>query len=197
MRGWKRRSADRPGELAQAALELCAERGVQATRVADVAARAGVTVGTVYRYFRDKDELIAAALSAPPRPAPRAPTAARPGAAMPQLADALRRWHAFFRGHGAQAVRVALSDPQRHPVATMGGLGDATSELTSVLADGVARGDFRKDLEPGVVARALVAALAANAVIDGATGDDDELIVEALVAVATRGLRADGPSWRA
>ncbi len=41
-----------------AAEEVLAERGVAATGMAEIAARAGVAVGTLYRYFTDKDELL-------------------------------------------------------------------------------------------------------------------------------------------
>lgn len=197
MRGWKRRASARPEELARAALELCAERGVQATRVADVAARAGVTVGTVYRYFKDKDALIDAALRAPAAIASPAAATARPGATLPQLADAIRRWHAYFRDTGARSVRVALSDPRRNAAAPMTGIGAAVEELTTIIADGAQRGELRGDLAPGVIARALVTAIAAAPVVGQPDASDDTELAETLVAIAMRGLRADGPSWRA
>jgi AcrR family transcriptional regulator len=40
-----------------AALELYAERGFQATQTPDIAKRAGMSVGGLYRYFRDKHEI--------------------------------------------------------------------------------------------------------------------------------------------
>src|SRR5256885_9724931 len=130
MAKWKRRPGDRPAELAEAALELCAERGIQATRVADVAERAGVTVGTVYRYFRDKDALIDAALKHETRPERKSAIPNRPGAALPALADSLRRWSAFFNEAGTRTIRVALSDPQRDVGATHSVVGAAIHELT-------------------------------------------------------------------
>src|SRR5262249_10042243 len=54
---WKRRKAARPAEILSAALDCFAERGFTATRMEDVAARAGVTKGTVYLYFKTKEEL--------------------------------------------------------------------------------------------------------------------------------------------
>lgn len=53
----QRRKAARPAELAEAALELFVERGFDATRLEDVAARAGVAKGTVYLYFASKEAL--------------------------------------------------------------------------------------------------------------------------------------------
>ncbi len=44
---WERRKDARPGELAAAALELFIERGFAATRLDDVAKRAGVSKGTL------------------------------------------------------------------------------------------------------------------------------------------------------
>ena len=44
--------------LAAAAIELFAERGYEATTVADIAARAGVTERTFYRQFADKREVL-------------------------------------------------------------------------------------------------------------------------------------------
>jgi AcrR family transcriptional regulator len=57
---WKRRKAARPAEILAAALACFAERGFTATRMDDVAARAGVTKGTVYLYFPNKEELFKA-----------------------------------------------------------------------------------------------------------------------------------------
>jgi AcrR family transcriptional regulator len=54
---WKRRKAARPAEILDAALDCFAERGFTATRMDDVAARAGVTKGTVYLYYKTKEEL--------------------------------------------------------------------------------------------------------------------------------------------
>lgn len=53
----RRRKDARPGELIAAALELFVERGFAATRLDDVARRAGVSKGTVYLYFPSKEEL--------------------------------------------------------------------------------------------------------------------------------------------
>jgi AcrR family transcriptional regulator len=54
---WTRRKQARPQELLAAALELFVERGYAATRLDDVAARAGVSKGTLYLYFSSKEEL--------------------------------------------------------------------------------------------------------------------------------------------
>ena len=57
---WERRKEARPQELLAAALDLFVERGYAATRLDDVAARAGVSKGTLYLYFENKEELFKA-----------------------------------------------------------------------------------------------------------------------------------------
>lgn len=57
---WQRRKDARPSELTAAALELFVDRGFAATRLEDVAARAGVSKGTLYLYFDSKEELFKA-----------------------------------------------------------------------------------------------------------------------------------------
>jgi AcrR family transcriptional regulator len=50
--------ADKREAIFEAALELFAERGFHGTVVPDVAARAGVGTGTLYRYFENKEALV-------------------------------------------------------------------------------------------------------------------------------------------
>ena len=57
---WARRKEARPGELLDAALDLFVERGFAATRLDEVAARAGVSKGTLYLYYASKEELFKA-----------------------------------------------------------------------------------------------------------------------------------------
>lgn len=56
----ERRKEARPGELLDAALDLFVEKGFAATRVEEVAARAGVSKGTLFLYFPSKEELFKA-----------------------------------------------------------------------------------------------------------------------------------------
>ncbi|MDC8783838.1 TetR/AcrR family transcriptional regulator [Roseateles koreensis] len=56
----QRRKEARPQELLDAALTLFVERGFAATRSEEVAARAGVSKGTLYRYYPSKEDLFKA-----------------------------------------------------------------------------------------------------------------------------------------
>ena len=55
-----RRKEARPGELLDAALDLFVEKGFAATKVDEVAARAGVSKGTLFLYFPSKEDLFKA-----------------------------------------------------------------------------------------------------------------------------------------
>ena len=56
----ERRKEARPGELLEAALDLFVDKGFAATRAEEVAARAGVSKGTLFLYFPSKEELFKA-----------------------------------------------------------------------------------------------------------------------------------------
>jgi len=56
----QRRKEARPQELLEAALSLFVEKGFAATRSEEVAARAGVSKGTLYLYYPSKEELFKA-----------------------------------------------------------------------------------------------------------------------------------------
>jgi AcrR family transcriptional regulator len=58
----QRRKEARPAELTAAALELFVEKGFAGTRLDDVAARAGVSKGTLYLYFDSKEALFKAVI---------------------------------------------------------------------------------------------------------------------------------------
>lgn len=57
---YRRRKEDRPQEITEAAFHAFAENGYAATRVDEVARRAGVSKGLLYLYFETKEELFKA-----------------------------------------------------------------------------------------------------------------------------------------
>lgn len=57
---WERRKESRPAELLAAALDMFVDKGYAATRLDDVASRAGVSKGTLYLYYPSKEELFKA-----------------------------------------------------------------------------------------------------------------------------------------
>ena len=57
---WNRRKVERGPEILEAALASFAEKGFAATRMDDIAARAGISKGTIYLYFDSKDAVFKA-----------------------------------------------------------------------------------------------------------------------------------------
>jgi AcrR family transcriptional regulator len=57
---WQRRAEDRPREICAAALAVFADKGFAAAKLDDIARRAGVSKGTLYLYFKDKEDLFRA-----------------------------------------------------------------------------------------------------------------------------------------
>jgi AcrR family transcriptional regulator len=52
---WTRRKQARPTEILDAALKVFADKGYAGARMDDIARRAGVTKGTIYLYFENKE----------------------------------------------------------------------------------------------------------------------------------------------
>ncbi len=88
----QRRKEARPGELLEAALALFVEKGFAATRVDEVAARAGVSKGTLFLYYPSKEDLFKAVIHE-------------------TLAGRFDEWNAefeAFEGSSAELVRYCL-----------------------------------------------------------------------------------------
>jgi AcrR family transcriptional regulator len=54
---WRRLPEERPRQILDAALEVFGERGLAAARLEDIARSAGVSKGTIYLYFPNKEAL--------------------------------------------------------------------------------------------------------------------------------------------
>ena len=57
---WRRRKAERPGDIIAAALAVFAEKGFAGARMDEIARRAGVSKGTLYLYFATKEDMFRA-----------------------------------------------------------------------------------------------------------------------------------------
>ena len=89
---WERRKEARPHELLSAAIELFVERGFSSTRLEDVARRAGVSKGTLYLYYANKEDLFKAVV--------RQSIVPMLGQAEVSVAE--------FEGHSAQLLRNVI-----------------------------------------------------------------------------------------
>ena len=106
--------------IVDATRELHAEQGIAATSWDDIAARAGVGVGTVYRHFPTLDELVPAC-GAVTHGARRAPRPAAPPALFDGVASPAERIERLVAGRSRSTsaarreLRVARREPDAHP----------------------------------------------------------------------------------
>jgi AcrR family transcriptional regulator len=141
--------AARRGRVIAAALELGAEGGYDAVQMRDVATRADVALGTIYRYFSSKDHLLAAALvewakDLERRVGQRPP---RGGTTAERVIDILRRATRAMEREPrlSAAVVTALSSPEPTVVDCQREVGTVMDRIQSVA--------FPEDFDPVLRAR--------------------------------------------
>jgi AcrR family transcriptional regulator len=167
----QRRKEARPGEILAAAAALFTEKGFAATRMDDVAARAGVGKGTLYLYFPSKEDLFKALVRAAIVPnidrfaalAPRFPGKA--GDLIRQIVSTV----ANLTGDKAIGAvpKVLIGEAGNFPdLARFYAeevVGRALGIIAGIIDRGVASGEFRavkgRDVAPLVVAPLLLMAV--------------------------------------
>ena len=148
---FQRRKEDRPQEITAAAFEVFAEKGYARARVAEVAARAGVSKGLLYLYFETKQALFKAVI--------RSVVIRRIDALLAAVENTELSSEAFMRGPlidfmktlpgspVAVVIRLLIAEGQQHPdlvdyywdnVVARG-----LAALTTIVERGVERGEFR------------------------------------------------------
>jgi AcrR family transcriptional regulator len=161
---WRRRKDARAPEILDAALDCFAENGFAATRMDDIAARAGISKGTIYLYFESKESVFKAL--------------ARQSIGA-QLANVFAYVNAF-EGHSAELLRYVIakvghfasaSDRVTLPKVLLAEVGKfpelaefwrheivdrGIALFETIIRRGVARGEFR-DVTPQHAARLCIA----------------------------------------
>ena len=158
------RGGDKRERILDAAVRVFAKKGFHATRVSEVAKAAGVADGTIYLYFKSKDELLVSLfedrvdrLLAFLRTAlPEAPTAS----------DKLRRIIELQLGllEGERDLAEVITVILRQSTKLMKEYAAPKfmaylDAIARVVAEGQKAGDFRDDVAPHLVARATFGAL--------------------------------------
>lgn len=148
----RRRKDARPQELLDAALDVFVERGYALAKTDEVAARAGVSKGTLYLYYPSKDALLMAVV----RHFLGAPIAAsaeryvdQAGSQAEQIRDALVSWWIeAFDGRASAVMKLMVAESRAFPeIATVYAqevIEPADRMLGSLLERGIASGEFRR-----------------------------------------------------
>ena len=150
---YQRRKEDRPQEIADAAFKMFAEKGYAATRIDDVAKRAGVSKGLTYLYYKTKEDLFKAVV--------RNVVIRRVDSLIGNVESTTLSSEAFLRGPLldfmkkvpgspiAIVIRLLISEGPRHPdlvnyyyenVVARG-----LEAIRQFVARGVERGEFRPE----------------------------------------------------
>lgn len=167
----RRRKDARPGELIEASLQEFALHGFAGARLEDVAARAGVVKGTIYRYFADKESLFLAAVQSRITPVFDEILAAVdvfPGTTRELLQFILEAVHRQIVNSDLRVLmRIVVGEGERFPALTELYYREIISKgrtlLQRIVARGLARGEVRdgpvSKLPEVIIAPALMAAI--------------------------------------
>jgi len=148
---WRRRKEARPAELLDAALEVFVERGYTATRLEDIANRAGVTKGTMYLYYENKEALFKELVRTTALPMVESAeelVRTHRGSARELVALVLRRrWEALVHSRLGGIAKLMMSEAGNFPELARWYHDDIISRANAALASairlGVSRGEFR------------------------------------------------------
>jgi AcrR family transcriptional regulator len=201
---WERRPEERPREILDAALRVFAERGYRTTRLEDVGEAAGVTKGTIYHYFANKEELLLRAIDHYHERAfgelggmLREAT----GPASARIGQLVRRWFGAVTAE-RMAIRtlllqgVAHEAPEAYRRWLATGPAAGSRVIAALVEEGQASGEFRADVDATVAARVLFCGLLLQSVwqqhatdVPG-LGIEEERLLESTIDLFLHGLRA-------
>lgn len=187
---FRRRAEARPDEVLDAALELFIEKGFSATKVEEIARRAGLSKGAVYLYFPSKDALVEGLVRR---------------AVVPIAANAIAN-AAIFRGHPRLLisavlkmvaarladgkllaiprliVREAVAFPQIAEIYRREVLDHILPVIQNILSAGIANG-YLRPVDPELTIRSIIGPIMAHMVLSEVFGlrPADGLAIDRLI----------------
>ena len=193
-------------QIAEAAGELFAERGVQATTVRDIGARVGVLSGSLYHHFRTKQEIVHELMHAYGED-----LLARYLAAEQEGGNSRARLERLFRA----CVRANLAHPNETAVLIHEQDRLFRSEefdyiheivaaveviFVAVIEEGARSGELRDDLDPAFLYRMMMDVMGAVQRWYDPEQHSEDAVVGAWLDVFLRGIAAEPPEatgWEA
>jgi AcrR family transcriptional regulator len=161
---WQRRKDARPAEIIESALNLFVDRGYAATRLGDVAKSAGVTKGTVYLYFANKEELFKAVVRETVLPELEVAESLihdHQGKWADLLHTLIERWaQRMTRGKSSCVSKLMIAEAANFPELAEFYVAEVVTRSRRLFADvierGIAAGEFRK-VDVNLASRAITA----------------------------------------
>ena len=173
--------------ILEATLELIADVGIHAFRTDDVAARAGVGKGAIYRRYGSKDALVTAAVASLVSEQIAVPDT---GSTRDDLLRLMRDAVELYRGSRAgrlmpDLVAAMAHDPGLARMVRDEFLAARREALADVLRRGVERGDLRAGLDVELALDVLAGPLFYRLLVTG--GPIDDRLAEGVVDLILRG----------
>jgi len=166
---WRRCPEDRPDQIIKAALAVFGECGLANARLQDIAERAGVSKGTIYLYFPNKEELFREMIRQTAVAAiERAEQADVQGTPTNQLLAFMRGYWAFVRSPVFLTIyRLVLGELHQFPDLAKFYAHEVVARgqklLAGIIRRGIDAGEFR-EIDPMVAARMVVALTVMNGI---------------------------------
>ena len=166
---WRRCPEDRPDQIIKAALAVFGECGLANARLQDIAERAGVSKGTIYLYFPNKEELFREMIRQTAVAAiERAEQANVHGTPTNQLLAFMRGYWAFVRSPVFLTIyRLVLGELHQFPDLAKFYAHEVVARgqtlLAGIIRRGIDAGEFR-EIDPMVAARMVVALTVMNGI---------------------------------
>jgi AcrR family transcriptional regulator len=160
---WRRRPEERGPEILAAALECFAKSGFAGTRLDDVAAAAGVTKGTLYLYFPNKEALFEAVVRSAVLPViafAEEHIAQSTESAAALLEWLLRRWQERSLPAQCAISKIVIAEASSFPTLARFYLDEVVARglttVSAILRMGIERGEFRPIADIENVTRCIV-----------------------------------------
>jgi len=160
----RRRSEDKRRRILDAAARVFARKGYFTSRVADIAKRAGVADGTIYLYFRNKEDILVSLFDeVMSEHISKGREELAPLKTAPERLHAIAAHHLRLLGQNqdlAVVFQVELRQSTKFMERFTGSwFGDYLDLLTGVLEQGQREGTIRQDLPVKLAAKALFGVL--------------------------------------
>ncbi len=150
---FRRRKADRPGEIVDAALHVFAEKGFAAAKLDDIARRAGVSKGALYLYFETKEDIFRAVVDqaiAPNMQVVRAMVAAHPGPLSDLLRLVAERVGTLMETLPVGGVvKMVIAEAGNFPELARVWHDDLVAHILGAMTDAIAAAQGRGEVRPG------------------------------------------------
>jgi TetR/AcrR family transcriptional regulator len=165
---WRRLPEERPQQILRAALEVFGEHGLAGARLEDIAKRAGVSKGTIYLYFPNKEalfrEMVRSTIVEAIVAGEGIPNS---GSVREQLTTFMEQYWDFVRTPAFSVIyRVVVSELHHFPdlveFYSAEVIARAQKLIAGILSRGVATGEFRA-VDPTVSARMLISLFSTSA----------------------------------